>query len=51
MAPERVLLGFNVFLYCVNGFLWEAVAHIHSLALASIITAVASAYAFKKLGE
>ena len=51
MKPERVLQGFNCALYCLNGFLWQLYAHNTGLAVASMVVAFGSAYAYRKMGE
>lgn len=49
MPPERILLGFNSALYCINGVLWESVAHSHGLAIISIMVAIGSVWGMRKV--
>ena len=51
MKPERVLQAFNATLYCVNAVLWQWYAHSTSLAVMSLLVAIGSAYAYRKMGE
>ena len=51
MKPERILQGFNVALYCVNAVLWQWYAHSLGLALASLLVAIGSAWAYRKMDD
>lgn len=46
-----MLYAFNAFAYCVNAVLWQWYAHSTALAVASILVACGSAYAFRKSGD
>ena len=51
MKPERILQAFNCALYCTNAVLWQWYAHSLGLALASLLVAVGSAWAYRNMGD
>lgn len=47
MTRDRMLHGFNAFLYAANGVLWQVFAHNTGLAICSILVAIGSAVAMR----